>query len=243
MKKVAVITGASRGIGKACAYAFAKEGYNLALCCKNNMEVMQQFAAELEKENKIKVLCFAVDVASEEAVTGMMDEVMKEFSVVDVLVNNAGISKVGLMQDMSADEWREILDVNLSSAFYFSRAVIPVMVNNKSGHIINISSVWGLVGASCEVAYSATKGGINAMTKALAKELAPSHISVNALACGAIDTEMNQHLDAAEKQALEEEIPFGRMATAEEVAECVCTLAAAPVYMTGQVIAFDGGWQ
>lgn len=243
MRKVAVITGASRGIGKACAGAFAREGYNLALCCKNNMDMLQQFAAELEKENNIQVLCFQTDVASEKAVQDMMTKVFEAFPEVDVLVNNAGISKVGLMQDLSAEEWREILDVNLSSAFYFSKAVIPVMLKKQAGHIINISSVWGMVGASCEVAYSATKGGLNAMTKALAKELAPSHISVNALACGAIDTEMNMHLDASERQALEDEIPFGRMASVQEVAECVCSLAGTPTYLTGQVMAFDGGWQ
>ena len=161
----------------------------------------------------------------------------------DIVVNNAGISHIGLLGDMTIEEWNHIISVNLTSVFSTSKLAIPHMLHQKSGKIINISSIWGNVGASCEVAYSACKGGINAFTRALAKELAPSNIQVNALACGAINTQMNDFLDEAERAALLEEIPAGRMGEASEAAEMIRLLAEAPAYLTGQVIAFDGGWQ
>ena len=168
--------------------------------------------------------------------------IKKQFGALDVLVNNAGISYIGLLQDMSSEDWERVLHTNLTSVFNCSKLAIPDMIARKYGKIINISSVWGTIGASCEVAYSATKGGINAFTKALAKELAPSNIQVNAVACGAIDTEMNQFLEEDDLIALIDEIPTGRLGRAEEVADLVYHLGYKNSYLTGQVIGLDGGW-
>ena len=159
-----------------------------------------------------------------------------------MLVNNAGISYVGLLTDMSNQDWDHILHTNLSSVFYCSRAAIPHMVFQKSGKIINISSMWGRTGASCEAAYSATKAGVNGLTMALAKELAPSNIQVNAIACGVIDTEMNACFTDEERSILREEIPAGRFGTPEEVAALVLDLARQHTYLTGQIIGLDGGY-
>ena len=159
-----------------------------------------------------------------------------------MLVNNAGISYIGLLTDMSDEEWRHVIDTNLTSVFYCCRAAIPPMVTRKSGRIINISSMWGTAGASCEAAYSASKSGVHGLTRALAKELAPSHISVNAVACGVVDTVMNAQLDAGERLQLTEEIPAGRFASPREIAEIIWQTANAPEYMTGQIIGVDGGY-
>lgn len=160
----------------------------------------------------------------------------------DVLVNNAGISHIGLLQDMTDSQWSDILNTNLSSVFYCCRAAIPPMIRAKRGKIINISSMWGTSGASCEAAYSAAKAGMNGLTKALAKELAPSNIQVNAIACGVIDTQMNAQFSAEERLSLTEEIPAGRFGTAEEVAELVLSLSSGHPYLTGQIIGLDGGF-
>lgn len=160
----------------------------------------------------------------------------------DVLINNAGVSYIGLLTDMSNSEWEHIIQTNLSSVFYCCRHAIPPMVARKSGKIINVSSMWGTSGASCEAAYSASKAGVNGLTKALAKELAPSNIQVNAVACGVIDTAMNQRLTIEERKDLEEEIPMGRFGTTDEVASIIWDIANASPYMTGQVIGIDGGY-
>ena len=175
-------------------------------------------------------------------VCGMFDEIRLFCRGIDVLINNAGISYLGLLSEMPYEQWELLLRTNLTSVFACCKCAIPHMVSQKSGKIINISSDWGIYGASCEAAYSATKGGINALTKALAKELAPSNIQVNAVACGVIDTEMNACFDEAERKTLEEEIPAGYFAKPDEVARFLLQLAQAPAYLTGQVIGFDGGW-
>ena len=159
------------------------------------------------------------------------------------MVNNAGVSHIGLLSDLSLDEWNLLIQTNLTSVFCCCKHAVPNMVRNQYGRIINISSVWGIAGASCEVAYSASKGGVNAFTKALAKELAPSNISVNAIACGVVDTRMNQHFSTEEQQKLAEEIPAGRFGTPKETAQLAAFLASAPAYLTGQIISLDGGWQ
>ena len=161
---------------------------------------------------------------------------------IDILLNNAGISHIGLLQDMSIEEWNQVLNTNLTSAFSCSKYAIPDMITRKQGKIINISSIWGCSGASCEVAYSASKGGLNLFTQALAKELAPSNIQVNAIACGVINTRMNACFDAEERSELENEIPAGRFAAPSEVADFVQQLIDAPSYLTGQIISFDGGY-
>lgn len=242
MNKTAVITGASRGIGAAIAGRLAADGYHLALCCRRNQEQLYMLAETLQREYHVQIRCFAGDVADYAFVEQMIAQTQAEFGQIDVLVNNAGISYIGLLTDMNIEDWNRIVATNLTSVFSACRLAVPAMVARKQGTIINISSVWGSAGASCEVAYSACKGGINAFTRALGKELAPSNIQVNAIACGVIDTDMNRCFGEDEKQALIDEIPAGRMGTPEEVAELVHTLCGTPSYLTGQIITLDGGW-
>lgn len=242
MKPTVLITGASRGIGKAIAIRFAQEGYPLVINCSKSTEALTELKKELENHYHVPVLASVGNVGSYAYVTQLYEEIKSEFGGVDIVVNNAGISHIGLLSDMTPAEWQSIMDVNLSSIFYTSKLAIPYMLSKQAGKIVNISSVWGNVGASCEVAYSATKGGMNSFTKALAKELAPSNIQVNAIACGCIDTEMNQCFTEEERQELMNEIPAGRFGTPEEVASLVYSLTAQHNYLTGQIITFDGGW-
>lgn len=237
MSKTVMITGASRGIGEAIARRFAAAGYNLILTCLNNIDRMESLALELKTNHQVSVRCFKADMGDEESVA----DVFAQIDGVDVLINNAGISYVGLLQDMSGDDWHRIMSTNLDSLFYTCRQAIKRMIYNHEGRIINISSMWGNVGASTEVAYSASKGGVNAFTKALAKELSPSNIQVNAIACGVIDTDMNSHLTESEREELTDQIPAGRYGEPAEVAELAYMLATAPAYLTGQVVTMDGG--
>ena len=239
--KVAIITGASSGIGKSAAYIFAKNGYNLAICCNKNSEGLAQTAKELRALGS-QVLEFILDAGDYEKVSEMIKTTAASLGRIDVLVNNAGISYVGLLQDMSYEKWQEIINSNLTSVFNTCKNTIPYMLKEKSGKIINVSSMWGLCGSSCEVAYSASKGGVNAFTKALAQELAPSNISVNAVAFGCIDTRMNSCFTDEEKASLAEEIPAGRFASAEEAANYIFNLSQENSYLTGQVITYDGGF-
>lgn len=240
-RKTVLITGASRGIGKAIAVKFAKKGYNVAINCIHSKERLLQTKKELES---YQVSCLAQmgDMGDMDQCKELFSQIRRQFGTLDVLVNNAGISYIGLLQDMSSEAWERILHTNLTSVFNCCKLAVPMMLEKKQGKIINISSVWGVCGASCEAAYSATKGGINALTKALAKELAPSNIQVNAVACGAIDTEMNQFLEEDELIALIDEIPAGRLGKAEEVADLVYHLGYKNSYLTGQIIGLDGGW-
>ena len=240
--KVAVVTGANTGLGQGMAVALAKEGYHLGLVCRKNQKMLEDLAEDLRSVYHIEVLTFTGDVGDPSFVKALAEEMLAHFSQIDVLVNNAGISHIGLLTDMSVEEWDQILSVNLSSCFYTAKAFVPAMVQKQSGRIINISSMWGNVGASCEIAYSASKGGIHAFTKALAKELAPSRIAVNAIACGAIDTDMNAFLSEDERASLIEEIPAGRLGTPAEVGSLVQSLCSDSGYLTGQVIQLDGGW-
>lgn len=242
MNQTALITGASRGIGKAIAKTFAQAGYSLALCCHNSREELLSLAEELQSTYPVQIRTFVGDVADHRFVEQMTAETLDTFHKIDVLVNNAGISHIGLLTDMSLEDWNRIVATNLTSVFSTCRCVVPSMVSAKSGRIINISSVWGSVGASCEVAYSACKGGINAFTRALGKELAPSHITVNAIACGVIDTDMNHCFTKEERLSLVEEIPAGRMGTPEEVAQLTLSIALAPEYLNAQILTIDGGW-
>ena len=171
-----------------------------------------------------------------------MIEMFQNIESLDVLINNAGISYIGLLTDMSYEDWKTVVDTNLGGCFLTCRYAVPGMVSRKKGKIINISSVGGNVGASMEVAYSASKGGINAFTKALAKELGPSNIQVNAIACGIIDTDMNKCFDEEELEALVQEIPADRLGKPQEVAELALQLCEGNEYLTGQIITLDGGW-
>lgn len=238
----AVITGASRGIGAAAAEKFASEGWNLALSCVHSSEKLVRLAERLYSAYGITCLTYTGDMGEEDAVREFFQETENMFGGVDVLVNNAGISRVGLLEEMPLAQWEEVMRTNVTSVFLCMKAVIPLMLRRKSGSIINISSVWGCVGASCEAAYSASKGAVNALTQAMAKELAPSGIAVNAVACGAIDTDMNACFSAEEREAIVEEIPAGRFGSPEEAAELIWSVAAQSPYLTGQIIRLDGGW-
>lgn len=241
--EIAFITGASRGIGHAIATEFAKAGFALAINCRQSAAELERFATELSERFHIPCLPLIGDVSDENFVNHAFETIEKELGAVTILINNAGISHIGLLSDMSFEEWNLVLGTNLTSLFFCCRRAIPNMVNSKSGRILNVSSVWGNTGASCEVAYSASKGGVNAFTKALAKELAPSGISVNAIACGVIDTRMNQCFSMEERIQLAEEIPAGRFGSAEEVAQFALSVINSPSYLTGQIITLDGGWQ
>lgn len=241
-KKTVLVTGASRGIGRAIALAFAKNGYHVFLNCNHSLTELDKVRAEIEASPDGSCDMVVGDVGNPNAVHEMFKKIYKKCDSLDVLVNNAGIAHIGLLTDMSDKEWNRMIQTNLSSVFYCCRAAVPKMVSKKSGKIINISSMWGTSGASCEVAYSATKSGVHGLTKALAKELAPSNIQVNAIACGVIDTTMNQQLSDEEKLILKTEIPAGRFGTPEEVADMAVQLANSPDYLTGQIIGFDGGF-
>lgn len=237
-----LITGASRGIGKAIAIQFAMAGHNLVITCQNSRDELEIVAKNITDKYGVRVVIFVGNMGDFDCVAQLRDLAESQLGAIDVVVNNAGRSVVGLFTDMTPVEWDELIKANLSSAFYVSQAFAKGMIIRQSGCIINISSMWGRVGASCEVAYSATKGAMDAMTKAMAKELAPSHIRVNAVSCGVIDTTMNGHLSEDEKQELAESIPAGRFGSPEEVAALCLKLVEAPEYMTGQIIGIDGGF-
>lgn len=236
--KYALVTGASRGIGCAVAEYLAREGYHLYLVCRQSTDRLTALADRLSKAHGICCVPIQADVGKPEDV----ENIFTQINALDVLVNNAGISYVGLLHEMSVDDWHKIMQTNLDSLFYTSRLAVPLMLHKHCGKIINISSVWGIAGASMETAYSASKGGVNSFTKALAKELAPSGIQVNAIACGVIDTDMNRCFTAEDMEALRSEIPTDRIGHPEEVAQMVVSLLHAPDYLTGQVITLDGGW-
>ena len=239
MKSTVLITGASRGIGRAIAIAFAKASYQIVITCSKSESELLLLANHLRETYSVDVLTSVGDIGDYQYATSLFEEIHGRFGGVDIVINNAGISYVGLLTDMSIDDWNRIVNTNLTSIFSTSKLAIPYMLQKGSGKIINISSVWGNVGASCEVAYSATKGGMNTFTKALAKELAPSNISVNAIACGCIDTQMNACFSDEDKAALCDEIPAGRFGDPEEVAALVLDLASKHSFLTGQIITLD----
>lgn len=241
-QKYILITGSSRGIGKAIALKFASEGFHVFLNCRRSLKELSQVQEEILTKARGGCTLVPGDVGNPEEVRQIFDVIHSRCPALDILVNNAGISHTGLLIDMTDAQWDTLLASNLSSAFYCSREALRHMVSVKSGRIINISSMWGTCGASCEAAYSAVKSGMNGLTRALAKEYAPSHIAVNAIACGAIDTEMNQHLSPEEKKSLAYDIPAGRFGTPEEIAELAWKLAGCPIYMNGQIIGIDGGY-
>ncbi len=240
-RKTVCITGASKGIGRAIAMRFADGNHNLVLNTGRDEETLKKLQEEINEKYPNSCVIHVGDIGDPSVVAECIAIGKKAFGGIDILINNAGISYVGLLTDMSVEEWKRLMDTNLNSLFYTCKSVIPDMVKKQEGHIINISSIWGNVGASCEVAYSASKGGVNSFTRALAKELAPSHIRVNAVACGVIDTRMNQCFSDEERMDLAQEIPMGRFGTAKEVAEVIFGLVAGPEYLTGQIITLDGG--
>lgn len=241
-KKTALITGASRGIGKAIATALAQHGWDLIINCRHSREELTALRDFLQDQYHISCTAYLADAGVYEEVEVLCRNCLPSLPALDLVVNNAGIAYLGLLSDMDIHQWNAVIQTNLTSVFNICKHTVPLMVRQQSGKIINISSVWGQRGASCEVAYSASKGGVDAFTRALAKELAPSNIQVNGISCGFIDTAMNQQLSDSEKQSLFQEIPAGRAGTPAEVAELVLTLAASNAYLTGQIIQLDGGW-
>lgn len=250
-QKTVLITGISRGIGRACALAFAKAGYAVAGCCHTRKDLLDSLASELDALGAPHLLLQG-ELQNSAFPTALVEQTVKQFGHLDVLINNAGVSMIRLLTDTDDSQWEHIISSNVSSAFYCSRAAVPHLLKNRErmdllphrpcGIILNVSSVWGCSGASCEAAYSASKAGLNGLTEALAKELAPSNIAVNALACGVVDTDMNRCFSEEERAALAEEIPAGRFATPEEVADALLLLTQMPSYLTGQIIRFDGGF-
>jgi len=234
------VTGASRGIGRAIALCFAAAGHNVAICGGSDKAALDEAAAECRNLGADVLPLFA-DVADFSAVCDMMAQTASAFGKIDLLVNNAAISYIGFFADMDEIQWRRVVDVNLNGVINCARAALPIMLATGSGQIINISSVWGKAGASCEAVYSATKGGVDTLTRALAKELGPSGIRVNAVACGLIDTAMNNTLDEDEIGEILTAIPLGRLGKPNEIANAVKFLAGAE-YITGEVITLDGGW-
>ena len=241
-QKTILITGSSRGIGRAAALLFASRGYHVFINCRTSLRELMEVKRQIERMGFGLCTLVPGDVGDPSAVQEIFQEIQKTAGHLDILVNNAGISHIGLLSDLTYEEWDQIIRTNLSSVFYCCRAAIPHMVSRQSGRIINISSMWGTSGASCEAAYSASKAGVDGLTKALAKELAPSGIPVNAVSFGVIDTAMNSQLSEDERLALEEEIPMGRFASPEEAARLIYEIALSPTYLTGQIIRMDGGF-
>lgn len=239
--KAALITGGSRGIGAACARLFARQGYGVGIVCQKAKDRAETLAEELAALG-VPVKVYVCDVAQREQVQAMTAAFLREFGRIDVLVCNAGIARQELFTDITEAGWREVMGVDLDGVFYCAQAVLPDMLHRKAGKIITLSSMWGQVGASCEVAYSTAKAGVIGLTKALAKELGPSGITVNCVAPGVIDTEMNGNLPQDIKDELAEETPLERLGTPEDVAQAVWFLASpAGDFFTGQVLAPNGG--
>lgn len=238
---VALITGSSRGIGAACAAALARAGYKVCINCIERIDLAEKLRAQLENEG-CRVMCRQADVSDGEAVRAMVRAIEDNFGPVDLLVNNAGIAIPQQFQDIKPETWKHIFDVNLGSCYNTIQAVLPHMLHEHSGCIINMSSIWGQHGGSCESAYSSTKHAIIGLSRSLAAELAPSGIRVNCIAPGVIDTDMVQVLGRETLDMLSrEQIPLGRLGRPEEIAHTVLYLAGAG-YTTGQVIAVDGGF-
>lgn len=242
MKKTVLITGGSRGIGSALVKVFAKNNYNVIINYLKSEKEALYLQSSLLKEG-YSALVYKADIRKRSEVESMIKEGIRRFGSIDVLVNNAGISQQKLFTDITENEWDYMLDVHIKGMFNCSQCVLPNMISNKKGKIINISSIWGMVGASCEVHYSTAKAGIIGFTKALAKEVGPSNIQVNCVAPGIIETEMNSFLDEEEKKWLVEDTPLMRFGKPEEVAENVLYIASDKAdFITGQVISINGGF-
>lgn len=238
----ALVTGASRGIGAATARLLAERGFAVAVNYNHSNDKALALVEELRAAGH-SAIAVRADVSDPDQVLSMVDNVLEKFCQLDVLVCNAGISKSGLMSDLTNEEWRQIFAVNLDSVFYCCKAVLPHFIHRKAGKIITVSSMWGQVGASCEVAYSASKAGVIGLTKALAQEVGPSGVTVNCVAPGVIDTEMNAEYSSEDLAALAEETPLGRLGTPEDVARAIAFLASPEAdFFTGQILAPNGGF-
>lgn len=236
MEKVVLVTGASRGIGREISKELAEKGYKVIA----NYNHSEKEAKELAKEN-VNIDIYKADVSKREEVKNMIEYILNKYNKIDILINNAGISKSNLFTDVTDEEWQELINNNLYSVFCTTQEAVHSMISRKQGCIINISSIWGLVGSSCETIYSVAKAGIDAMTKSLAKELGPSNIRVNSIAPGIIDTDMNKCYNQAEIDDIKQEIPLERIGKTSDIAKCINWLVE-DEYTTGQVISINGGW-
>lgn len=240
--KTVVITGASKGIGAATAILFARKGYNVVINYNNSYEAAKLLTRSLSSQG-YSVMDVKANVANHLETDLLIKEAVYKFGSVDVLINNAGVSHIGLITDTDEYDSDRIFDINLKGVYNCCKSVTPVMVSQKSGKIINIASMWGEVGASCEVAYSAAKAGVIGLTKALAKELAPSNINVNAISPGLIETGMNSNISIEDLSNFVEDIPLGRMGSADEIATAAYFLASEDSdYITGQILGVNGGF-
>lgn len=240
VNKVVVVTGGSRGIGAQIVKTLANENYKVILNYNNSKEQAEKIQQELLEQGK-EIEVIKADVSKKEEAEKLIQFAINKFNKIDILINNAGISQEGLFTDVTEEEWQKIINTNLNSVFYCNQQALKYMIQEQQGCIINISSIWGETGASCEVAYSTTKAAINGMTKALAKEVGPSNIRVNAIAPGIIDTDMNKNLNIEERKQIKEQIPLNRIGKAIDIAKCVKWLVE-DEYTTGQIISINGGW-
>lgn len=240
VNKVVVVTGGSRGIGAQIVKTLANENYKVILNYNNSKEQAEKIQQELLEQGK-EIEIIKADVSKKEEAERLIQFAINKFNKIDVLINNAGISQEGLFTDVTEEEWQKIINTNLNSVFYCNQQALKYMIPEQQGCIINISSIWGETGASCEVAYSTTKAAINGMTKALAKEVGPSNIRVNAIAPGIIDTDMNRNLTNEELEQIKEQIPLNKIGKALDIAKCVKWLIE-DEYTTGQIISINGGW-
>lgn len=238
--KTIIVTGGSRGIGASIVKELANKNYNIVLNYNNSEEQAKQIQKELLEKN-IKIEIFKADVSKRENVKELVKFALEKFKTIDVLINNAGIDQVKMFMDITDEDWNKMIQTNLNSVFYCTQEVLPTMIHNKEGNIINISSIWGITGASCEVHYSVAKAGIDGMTKALAKELGSSNIRVNSIAPGAILTDMNKEYTNEEIEDMKSQIPLGKLGNPIEIAKCVNWLIE-DNYTTGQIISPNGGW-
>ena len=240
MKKTAIVTGGSKGIGASIVKILAEEGFNVVLNYNKSEELAKKIQEECTQKG-YSVEIYKADVTKREETKKLVEFAISKFGNIDVLVNNAGISQIKLFTDITDEDWNNMINTNLNSVFYMTQEVAKNMIHNKTGCIINISSIWGVTGASCEVHYSVAKAGVDAMTKSLAKELGPSGIRINSIAPGIIDTSMNRDLSKEELKQIEEEIPLERIGRTKDIAKCVKWLIE-DEYTTGQIISINGGW-
>lgn len=240
MDKVVIVTGASKGIGREIAKELAKNGYQVIANYNKSENQALELKKELETE-KINIDIFKADVSKRNEAQELVRYTINKYGKIDILINNAGISQFREFTQITDEDWNNMINTNLNSAFYMTQEVCKNMIHNKKGCIINISSIWGIVGASCETHYSVSKAGIDAMTKSLAKELGPSNIRINSIAPGIIDTDMNKNLNKEEINSIKEEIPLEKIGKTKDIERCVEWLIE-DEYTTGQVISINGGW-
>ena len=240
MNKIVIVTGASRGIGREIAKELAIKGYTVVANYNKSESKIKELQKELSEKN-VNIDIFKADISKRSETKELVKYVLEKYNKIDILINNAGISQIKEFTQITDEDWNNMINTNLNSVFYMTQEVVENMIHNKNGCIINMSSIWGQVGASCESHYSVSKAGIDAITKSLAKELGPSNIRVNSIAPGIIDTEMNKNLSSEDLKSIKEEIPLEKIGKAKDIEKCIEWLIE-DEYTTGQIISINGGW-